>query len=232
MRTVSVWLDRLDAFLGNSGHLFLAVFLLSIFWYFSLLRYNAYDTTYSLLDVVVSVSLASFTVWFYLSSRKYGFVDTVRFCIYLPLYGVSAVVVSLSPSEKPVQKIGDYSDLIRTFSTSLDEAVNDVYAGKVVECYADTVNAYAVCEAPYGIRIPVQETISRIAPNIHVSEANIVASEITGTKTEFIVTPKGLAEYDDYVKLCMPWDGLPEIMDRIFLRMKPRITRRQPSVPV
>jgi len=218
MKKLRVYLTKFDHYLTDFNHKIIAVYLLSLASYFVLIRSENSSLVY---DVPISAFLGFYFIWFYLSSRKYGFVETTMFCIFIPFYVISALIPLLSPDKKKVVNLKkDYSGLADTLSDTLESTINEIYAGKAIEKRSETDGVFVLFEAPYGINIPEKEIISQIAPSLHISESNITYSEITSRKTQFIITPKGLIEYDEYKRLCMPWDNFYDIKERILLRMK------------
>lgn len=118
-----------------------------------------------------------------------------------------------------------------SFADALTTSVNDVYSGNVIEKDSKTDGVYITIEVPYGIHIPKQELIDTVAPDIHISASHIIWTDITDRRTQFIITSKGLQDYGEYKKLCMPYDTLSEIVDRIALRMNvPPVSQKKRSV--
>lgn len=229
--TFKQYLQKIDTYLSKENNLLLAVFIFSVINYFIYIQkptnwFNTY-----LFDIPVSVFFGSLTVWYYLSSRKYGFVDTTVFFIFLPFYVIFALIPIISPSKKkPIKVKKDYTVLVESLADSLNEKINDVYAGKVIEHQVEDDQICVTFEVPYGIKIPQQQIIHQIAPWLHIRESNITFSELTNRKTQFMITSGGLQDYDLYKKLCMPWDTFPELRDRILLRMPVSVvTQTQPA---
>lgn len=223
-KQIELFFQKIDVFLSNFNHVLLSWFILSLIYYF-LLYGDTKRVIYE--SVVVSVIIALFTIWYYRSTRKYGFIETTVFCTVFPFVFIAALIPLLSQDHSARQKVKkDYSGLVNSFSIYLESSINEIYSGKVVDKHWDDEGAYITLEAPYGISIHSDELVNQVSKDIHISRTNIGSFALTNSKTQFVIMPKGLKEYDAYSAINSPWNTLPEIRDRILLKTKmPRVIR-------
>jgi hypothetical protein len=139
--------------------------------------------------------------------------------VILPFNFTGLLLSSLFAAGKSdAQPMTDYSGLTEKFAGLLHESVNRVYAGKVTGKKSESDTVSVEIEAFYGINIPGKEIIRDVAPKLHISEKNIIFMPLTARKSIYSVASGGLTEYDQYRKLCLPFDSFPELFQRIMLR--------------
>jgi hypothetical protein len=218
LKSGSNYFQRIDQYLSNGNHLFLVVHLLSVIYFFIFYPQGVSKFYANLTNIPLSVGLAASTVWFYLSTRKYGYTDTTVFYVFLPLYIFFAFLSKISPSKNNPNTKHDYTDLESSFTDLLNSAINEIYEGKVIEHIVENDSIVVTFQVPYGIKIPQAQIIHQISPGLHISEKNIIYSELTSRKTQYMITPKGIQEYDEYKKLNMKFNTFTEIKARIRLQ--------------
>lgn len=172
----------------------------------------------SFTNLVVSLSFATLTLWAYISSRKYGGLDTIMFVGILPFLLIGAALSKIAkPSEDTMDtRRKEFSDRA---SHSLSEAINEVYAGKIIETHIEDGQIYITVETPYGLQIPADEIIPSLAKNLHISPSHIVHDTLSDTRSYYMFRPAATDEHETYRKKSMPIETFSEIKSRILCQI-------------
>lgn len=172
------------------------------------------------------VFFAIFLFWFYVSSRKYGVVDTVAFIVCSPfifVFVLSNHYIKAVPTDR--------KSILKRFSIeamhSVFEEINDKYTADIVDTKINDGSITYILETPFGLRMPPEEMIAQIAKKFHVPQTEIVYAYIAERKSSLTLRP---AVFDAYMT-AQEHNGTIQTLEDYILRLlclrAPRVSQEQ-----
>lgn len=155
-------------------------------------------------------------MWMYVSSRKYGFVDTMSFVVVLPFFFINASLLLLIPSSEQTND-KKYKTFIDDASMVIMTTINDSYEGSITDTHVADEQVYITIKFPFGLSVPIAEMMPTIADKLHVSSNNILIDSISENKSYVIFKPVAFGEYQVYRKNKKTIETFSDIWKRIIL---------------
>jgi hypothetical protein len=174
-------------------------------------------------DLFSSLFFALVFLWTYLSIRKYGWLDTLEYCGILPFLFIAATISALSKkeySDKP-----DFNEFSTVANVAVDEAINEIYEGKIINSEVIRNMVQITVETPFGLRLPIQKLLPVIAEKLHIRQTDLTNSDITDHKSSYIFTEDAVRTYKAYSRGNNPEASFTAIKERFLLRAKKKVTR-------
>ena len=207
-------LKATDTFLADPLRLTFSTILLAIPYYLISLGDGR------LTDIINAVFLSGFTIWYYRSSRKYGFVNTTEFMAVLP-FALTAICISFFESK---------SNTAAASKKTVSVGTADLIAVKIrglicgdLSCKIDHVDIrdtgfYVYLKIPFGIHPRYGEITGKLAHELHIPAHLIDWHENTPERVYFFFPDTAMDAYKEFHNRQHPWDSMSAIRDRLLLR--------------
>jgi hypothetical protein len=212
---VEDYLRRVDVFLKDRVHTCIVIILLSLL--LGLHAKSISDVSWAILNAIV-------VLWFYLSGRKYGWLDTVIFIVILPLLLIGITLVFVA-KVLDITKGVDADQFAESARETLLRTINKAYEGKIIETKNTDGNLHFIVETPYGLRPPASRIIKSVTDALHINVLHLHHDKINDRRSYYMFDQSAEDDYRAYRKSIQSIESFADIGDRLLLRSTRRPTQ-------
>lgn len=165
----------------------------------------------------LAICFAAYTLWSYISIRKYGWLDTFTFQGVLPFMLIGALVSNFSNADK-IGKI-DPEKFATEAKNGVTDVINEVYTGKIVDTAVSTDEVRFIIETPFGIKLPIEKIMPELSKTLHVHNKDINHMYITDRRSYYSFNLDAMRAFEEHNRSKYEYLSLSGIKDRLLCRL-------------
>lgn len=167
--------------------------------------------------LLLSLSFAAYTLWNYISIRKYGWMDTLTFQGVLPFMLIGAAISRFNNDYKNNKP--DPNKFAPVANSALTDVINDVYEGKIIDTAISTNEVRFTVETPFGISLPLGKILPAVATSLHVPVSDISHIDLTDRRSYYSFNLGAVRAFEHYDRSKYEYLTLSGIKERLLCRL-------------